>query len=137
MDALNGTVAIVIGGGSGLGAHILYNLVTGALGKILGTSLLGEVQSFVAALDTMFGALPEATMLPCESSAKAAIDAVELSVGMLSESVRPCVTPPVYPLDADRPHAVGMTARHPCVNGTQPAPARPARAEPTGGNGPG
>jgi anion-transporting ArsA/GET3 family ATPase len=34
-------------------------LVTGALGKILGSTLLGEVQSFVAALDTMFGGFRE------------------------------------------------------------------------------
>jgi anion-transporting ArsA/GET3 family ATPase len=47
----------------GLGAFKLLaggvGLVTGALGKILGTSLLGEVQSFVAALDTMFGGFRE------------------------------------------------------------------------------
>jgi anion-transporting ArsA/GET3 family ATPase len=47
----------------GLGAFKLLaggvGLVTGALGKILGTSLLGEVQSFVSALDTMFGGFRE------------------------------------------------------------------------------
>jgi len=34
-------------------------LVTGALGKILGSTLLAEVQSFVAALDSMFGGFRE------------------------------------------------------------------------------
>ena len=47
----------------GLGAFKLLtggvSLVTGALGKILGSTLLGEVQSFVAALDTMFGGFRE------------------------------------------------------------------------------
>jgi anion-transporting ArsA/GET3 family ATPase len=47
----------------GLGAFRLLTggvgLVTGALGKILGSNLLGEVQSFVAALDTMFGGFRE------------------------------------------------------------------------------
>ena len=32
-----------------------FNLVTGALGKLLGSGLLSDVQSFVNALDTMFG----------------------------------------------------------------------------------
>jgi len=47
----------------GMGAFKLLTggvgLVTGALGKILGSNLLGEVQSFVAALDTMFGGFRE------------------------------------------------------------------------------
>ncbi|WP_312886790.1 ArsA-related P-loop ATPase [Actinocrinis puniceicyclus] len=47
----------------GLGAFKLLTggvgLVTGALGKVLGSSLLSEVQSFVAALDTMFGGFRE------------------------------------------------------------------------------
>ncbi|HEU5430007.1 MAG TPA: ArsA-related P-loop ATPase [Actinocrinis sp.] len=47
----------------GMGAFKLLtggvSLVTGALGKILGSTLLGEVQSFVAALDTMFGGFRE------------------------------------------------------------------------------
>jgi anion-transporting ArsA/GET3 family ATPase len=47
----------------GLGAFRLLTggvgLVTGALGKILGSNLLGEVQSFIAALDTMFGGFRE------------------------------------------------------------------------------
>ena len=47
----------------GLGAFRLLSggvgLVTGALGKILGSNLLGEVQSFIAALDTMFGGFRE------------------------------------------------------------------------------
>jgi anion-transporting ArsA/GET3 family ATPase len=47
----------------GMGAFKLLaggvGLVTGALGKILGSTLLGEVQSFVAALDTMFGGFRE------------------------------------------------------------------------------
>jgi anion-transporting ArsA/GET3 family ATPase len=47
----------------GMGAFKLLTggvgLVTGALGKILGSTLLGEVQSFVAALDTMFGGFRE------------------------------------------------------------------------------
>lgn len=47
----------------GMGAFRLLaggvGLVTGALGKLLGSSLLGEVQSFVAALDTMFGGFRE------------------------------------------------------------------------------
>ena len=32
-----------------------FSLVTGALGKLLGSGLLSDVQSFVSALDTMFG----------------------------------------------------------------------------------
>jgi len=47
----------------GMGAFKLlsggFGLVTGALGKILGTNLLSEVQSFVSALDTMFGGFRE------------------------------------------------------------------------------
>ena len=47
----------------GMGAFRLlaggFGMVTGALGKILGSTLLGEVQSFVAALDTMFGGFRE------------------------------------------------------------------------------
>jgi anion-transporting ArsA/GET3 family ATPase len=47
----------------GMGAFKLltggFGLVTGALGKILGSNLLTEVQSFVAALDTMFGGFRE------------------------------------------------------------------------------
>jgi anion-transporting ArsA/GET3 family ATPase len=47
----------------GMGAFKLLaggvGLVTGALGKILGSTLLAEVQSFVAALDTMFGGFRE------------------------------------------------------------------------------
>ncbi|HEV2347064.1 MAG TPA: ArsA-related P-loop ATPase [Actinocrinis sp.] len=47
----------------GVGAFRLLaggvGLVTGTLGKILGSTLLGEVQSFVAALDTMFGGFRE------------------------------------------------------------------------------
>ncbi|HEV3168761.1 MAG TPA: ArsA-related P-loop ATPase [Actinocrinis sp.] len=47
----------------GMGAFKLitggFGLVTGALNKILGSNLLGEVQSFVAALDTMFGGFRE------------------------------------------------------------------------------
>ncbi len=47
----------------GMGAFKLLaggvSMVTGALGKILGSTLLGEVQSFVAALDTMFGGFRE------------------------------------------------------------------------------
>jgi len=47
----------------GMGAFKLLaggvGLVTGVLGKILGSTLLGEVQSFVAALDTMFGGFRE------------------------------------------------------------------------------
>ncbi|MGH3415241.1 MAG: ArsA family ATPase, partial [Actinocrinis sp.] len=47
----------------GMGAFKLLaggvSLVTATLGKILGTTLLSEVQSFVAALDTMFGGFRE------------------------------------------------------------------------------
>ena len=47
----------------GIGAFKLLTggvgLVTGALGKILGSSLLADVQSFVSALDTMFGGFRE------------------------------------------------------------------------------
>jgi len=47
----------------GLGAFKLLaggvGLVTSALGKILGSSLLADVQSFVSALDTMFGGFRE------------------------------------------------------------------------------
>ena len=47
----------------GIGAFKLLTggvgLVTGALGKILGSSLLSDVQSFVGALDTMFGGFRE------------------------------------------------------------------------------
>ncbi len=47
----------------GMGAFRLlaggFGMVTGALGKILGSTLLAEVQSFVAALDTMFGGFRE------------------------------------------------------------------------------
>jgi anion-transporting ArsA/GET3 family ATPase len=47
----------------GLGAFRLLTggvgLVTGVLGKILGSNLLSEVQSFIAALDTMFGGFRE------------------------------------------------------------------------------
>jgi anion-transporting ArsA/GET3 family ATPase len=47
----------------GIGAFKLLtggvSLVTGALGKILGSSLLADVQSFVSALDTMFGGFRE------------------------------------------------------------------------------
>ena len=47
----------------GIGAFKLLTggvgLVTGALGKILGSSLLSDVQSFVSALDTMFGGFRE------------------------------------------------------------------------------
>jgi anion-transporting ArsA/GET3 family ATPase len=47
----------------GMGAFKLLtsgvSLVTGVLGKILGSSLLAQVQSFVAAMDTMFGGFRE------------------------------------------------------------------------------
>ena len=36
-----------------------FSLVTGALGKLLGSGLLSDVQSFVSALDTMFGGFRE------------------------------------------------------------------------------
>jgi anion-transporting ArsA/GET3 family ATPase len=36
-----------------------FSLVTGALGKLLGSGLLTDVQSFVSALDTMFGGFRE------------------------------------------------------------------------------
>ena len=70
----------------GVGAFKLLaggvGLVTGALGKILGSTLLAEVQSFVSALDTMFGGFRERAertyqLLRAEGTAFAVVAAPE------------------------------------------------------------